>query len=114
MCPLDPVSAMWRDVDKISDLERAQCIFAFESQCSCTLQQDEPLAFGLVVPEARRACLTTRDDSFNSESRSRQQFNELFCYGSAGQLVEEIAQRCHGPAILTRPLFGAGWDPKPE
>ena len=75
--PVDAVSAVWRDIDKVAGLQAAWLDFIGKTERRFTLQEEYPLAFRLVVPEVGRTAVAGRYDALDAQPRPGKQFGKL-------------------------------------
>ena len=82
MRTFNPMPASRRDLDEVSGFEHARRRFVLEAQLRFALQQQHPFGLRLLVPEPRRACLAVGHDALDSDSRARQQLDDLLLGGA--------------------------------
>src|SRR6185437_9290070 len=93
--PLDTMAQVSRDVDERANLHLER-LFTFEPQPCRSTHNQHPLIAGLIVPEARRACVAVGDDAFYAQSRRSQQRLEQFFRHGSRQITKQISGREHG------------------
>lgn len=103
--PIDPVSPMRRDEDVVTSLESAREWLVVETQGRFSLDQKDPFTLRLVVPESRRTGVAVRDDTFDLQAWSGQQWRALlFRSVRRWQVGEQIVQQvCSGCRHRSRP-----------
>lgn len=77
VCEFNPMPAQRRDLDEIPRFQRAGRRFVLEAQLRFALQQQYPLGLRLLVPKSRRTRLAAGHDALDSDSRVRQQPDDL-------------------------------------
>ena len=92
--PVDTVTAMRRNIEAIPRTEEAGFGFVGKAQPRGAGEQNDPLAFGLVIPEAGLAGLAKRDDPRKTQPTPRQELIDAFGGPRIGEWVEQV----HGAA----------------
>ena len=75
--PFHAVAGVRRDVDVVAGRKRARLSLSVEQKAGRTGKQHHPFVPVLVVPEARRARLASRDDALDANARLLDQKVEL-------------------------------------
>jgi hypothetical protein len=82
---LDAMPDMRRDLDPIAGLQVERHVAVLEAQAGAAAQQHDELIVRLVVPEARWARLSARDDALDAHARLLDQNVELLLGLALGQ-----------------------------
>lgn len=72
--PVNAMAAVWGDVEAVAGAQVAGLGFVGKAQASRALQQHDPFALRLVVPEIRRAGLAGRNDALDGEAWPLKEF----------------------------------------
>mgnify|MGYP006939708979 CR=1 FL=1 len=94
--PFHAVAVVRGDVQTIARRQQAGVALVLETQGGSPTEQHDPLAFGLVVPEAGWAGLPAGDDTLHADARAAEQFVDTF--GAGG-----IAGRQGGQQVVQGP-----------
>lgn len=100
--PVDTVTALRGNIETIARTQKAGLRLVGKAKPSGAGKQQDPLAFGLIVPETGRAGLTEGDDPLNAQPGPRQQLIDAFGGAGIGQRTEEVHIAASTPATARR------------
>lgn len=109
--PFDAMPHMRGDQQGIAGAEVAGMFFTFQAELRGTLQDEDPLRLGLVVPETDRRRLSVRDDPFDADTGSRGESFEAFgvvCDGKGFKKIQDAHEGTSGGDFSTVGEAGSG------